>query len=138
MNERLSSHKGLHVAVGMDTGMALVTRLGKRGDREIICLGPEVTTAERLQLRSSGEQIRISKEVYESLKEGTLKDQFSKAGDAYLAEGVTFPRLDALEEEKAAKENNLSASLVAGGIRVGESRDFPVPRSVNSKPWLSR
>jgi class 3 adenylate cyclase len=138
LNERLSSYKGLHVAVGVDTGAALVTRLGKKGERETVCLGPEVTNAERLQLRSSGEQIRISKKVYESLKEETLKDQFSKSGDAYLAEGVTFPRLDALEEEKAAKENRLSASLVPGGIWVREGRDVPVPRSVNSKPWLSR
>ena len=61
LNAHLDDRKDIHVAVGLDVGTVLVTRLGKKGERDVVCLGPQVTSAEGLQLHSSGQEIRLSK-----------------------------------------------------------------------------
>ena len=69
LNEHLQDKKDIHVAVGVDVGKTLVTRLGKKGKRVVICLGPEVTSAEQLQLQSGAQHTRISEAVYDELEE---------------------------------------------------------------------
>ncbi|MEK7233607.1 MAG: hypothetical protein AAB268_07315, partial [Elusimicrobiota bacterium] len=91
----------------LDIGKVFVSRLGKKGSRVVICLGPKVTSAENLQLASSGQEIRISQTIYDALDEGILKEQFHKDTDAYVANCLTFPRLDELEEEEAARKGKL-------------------------------
>ena len=53
LNAHLNDRKEIHVAVGLDVGKAFVTRLGKKGRRVTICFGPEVSTAERLQMQTA-------------------------------------------------------------------------------------
>src|SRR5262249_19683424 len=67
LNAYLQDRKDIHLAVGVDVGTVLVARLGKKGVREVVCLGPQVTSAEGLQLRSAGREIRISKAIYETI-----------------------------------------------------------------------
>lgn len=139
LNERLGDRKDIHVAIGVDIGQALVTRLGKKGRREVICLGPEVSSAENLQLNSSGRQIRISEEIYNVIKNETKKGEFKEDDDGtYVAKGLTFPRLDELEEEKAAKEGTLGAAIVNNRVRVSVTEDRQQPAWGNSRPWLSK
>ena len=59
LNERLS-RKEIHVAVGLEWGRRWSVASARRDSREVICLGREVTSAERLQLCSKGDEIRIS------------------------------------------------------------------------------
>jgi class 3 adenylate cyclase len=138
LNERLGDRKDIHVAVGLDVGTTLVTRLGKKGRRVVMCLGPSVTSAERLQLRSAGRQIRISKAVYDTIGSELLREQFSDdENGAYVAEGLTFPRLDEMEEEQAARTGSLGAAVEAGRIAIKVSAgDQPRPWG-NAKPWSS-
>ena len=67
LNEHLSERPDLRVAVGLDVGDVLVTRVGKKGKRTVICLGPKVSNAEFLQANSEGGQTRVSKEIYMEL-----------------------------------------------------------------------
>lgn len=121
LREHLGNRKNLHVAVGLDLGTALVTRLGKQGKREAICLGPEVTSAERLQLRSGAKQIRISEQIYEAIDDEKIKEEFRKEGRSYVATGLTFSCLDEKEEEEeeeAVRRGTLGAASTGSCINV--------------------
>lgn len=138
LSEHLGKRKKIHLGVGVAIGQVLISRLGTRGLREIVCLGPVVTAAGRLQARSLAKEIRLSEAVYKAAKDGTLKDEFTKGGsDEYVAEGVTFPRLDAADTEKAARENKLAATIVEGGIRVQPAVSAPRHTTANPHSWSS-
>lgn len=134
LNARLS-RKEIHVAVGLDAGKALVTRLGKKGHREIICLGREVTSAERLQLCSKGHHIRISETVYDALEDEILKEQFACDGEDHVAKRLTFPRLDEIREEKAAREGTLGAAVVGNRLEATTEARRGVQAWGSTKPW---
>lgn len=139
LNEHLGDRKDIHVAVGVDIGQALVTRLGKRGRREMICLGEEVSSAEALQLKSSGRQIRISEEIYNAIKNETKKGEFKKDDDGdYVAKNLTFPRLDELEAAAAAKSNAVGAGVIGNRIAVIVDREQQRPPQANTKPWSTK
>lgn len=137
LNEHLTDRKDIHVAIGMDVGKTIVTRLGKKGERITICFGPEVTEAERLQYISSAKQIRIAAEVYDQLEDEDVKDEFVKRGSAYVATGLTFPKLDEKKEEKAAEAGSLGTSVNEGQVRVTTAATVAAKPWHNSKPWMS-
>jgi class 3 adenylate cyclase len=138
LNEHLTDREGIHVAMGMDVGKVMVSRLGKQGERINICFGPEVTEAERLQVISSEKQIRISHEVYEELDDEDITEEFTKRGAAYVATGLTFPRLDEKKEEKAAEQGSLGARVSEGRIKVTATATASAARPWHdSKPWRS-
>jgi class 3 adenylate cyclase len=137
LNQRLGDgQKNLRVAIGLDVGKALVTRLGKQGEKTVVLLGPEVESAEDLQLRSEGQEIRVGEAVYDALPEGMIKASFGKDGrGAYLASKLTFPELDRLEEEEDARDNRI-------GVKVSDGQFIVVGSSESrllglSKPWSS-
>ena len=139
LKDRLGDRKEIHVAVGMDVGSALVTRLGKKGEREVICLGSKVTSAEHLQLQSQGQDIRISKTIYETITSGPLKKQFFEDDQgAYVAKGLTFPKLDEIEATEAAKAGLLGTAATDGGVRI-EIIDRQRRESVSTqRAWYSK
>lgn len=135
LNERLDG-KDIHVAIGLDVGKTLITRLGKKGEREVICLGRKVCSAEELQLASSGKQIRISKAIYDVIKNETKKGEFKKVNDnEYVSTDLTFPRLDEMEEENAAKKGTVGATVSGGRIEIITSGNQQRPG--NTRPWSS-
>lgn len=135
LNERLDG-KDIHVAIGLDVGKTLITRLGKKGEREVICLGRKVCSAEEFQLASSGKQIRISKAIYDVIKNETKKGEFRKVTDnEYVATNLTFPRLDEMEEENAAKKGTVGA--VVSGARIEIITSGNQQRPGNTRPWSS-
>lgn len=94
LNTYLLDREDIHLAVGIDVGTVLVTRLGKKSARAGVCLGPQVTSAEGFQLRSAGREIRISKAPPESIDDETLKRQFVEDHQgSYVANGLIFPAL---------------------------------------------
>jgi class 3 adenylate cyclase len=137
LNEQLGERKNIHVAVGLDVGTVVVSRLGKKGEREAVCFGPSVTSAEALQLRSAGREIRLSQKVYDTITNEIVKKQFARDEQgAYITKGLTFPKLDELEEDAAAREGRLSAPTTAQDGRMeilsGSSRSVP-----QHQPWCS-
>jgi class 3 adenylate cyclase len=65
----LPEAKPLHLAIGVDIGETLVSRLGVRRHRDAICLGQAVERAAELEEACSAGQIGISRRVYEALPE---------------------------------------------------------------------
>lgn len=135
LNEHLGDRKDIHVAVGVDVGKVIVTRLGAQGQRITMCFGRESTEAERLQRISAAKQIRISADIYDELDDDDLRDEFTKSGKAYVATGLTFGKLDVKQEESAAKANQLRAEARNGRIRVTTKASDATERSVATKPW---
>lgn len=135
LNERLTDRKDIHVAVGLDVGKAFVTRLGKKGRRVGICFGPSVSSAEQRQLRSTAKQIRVSEEIYHQLDDDDLRDQFTLDDDDYVAKRLTFPKLDEIKEEDAARAGSLAAVVHAGRVSVTTNASAAPGTWYNSKPW---
>jgi class 3 adenylate cyclase len=111
----------IHLAVGVAAGNVLLTRLGKKGERELVALSPPVDDAQRLQKKSGAKQTRISQSVYDAINDDVIRDQFSKSGDSYIATDLTFPNLEKLneeEEEKAADHGSLGVIASGAGLNI--------------------
>jgi class 3 adenylate cyclase len=137
LNEHMKDRKDIHVAVGLDVGKAFVTRLGKKGRRITICFGPEVSSAERLQLDTGARQIRISEEIYEQLDDEAVENEFTEDGGSYVATGLTFPRIDRIKEEKAVRAGSLGAAVSEGRVVVTTAATTHTGLWHNSRPWRS-
>jgi class 3 adenylate cyclase len=137
LNQHLKDRKEIHVAVGLDVGKAFVTRLGKKGRRVTICFGPEVSTAERLQMQAGAQKIRISEAIYEELDDEDVENEFSEDGGSYVATGLTFPKLDRIKEEKAARAGTLGAAVKEGIVVVTTAATPKSGAWHNSRPWRS-
>lgn len=138
LNEHLTDREDIHVAIGMDVGKVIVSRLGKQGSRITINFGPEVTEAERLQVLSEAKQTRISSEIYNQLDDEDVIEEFTKRGNAYVATNLTFPKLDEKKEEKAAEAGTLSSKVQNGHIKVKiDSKTADNSSWHSSKPWSS-
>lgn len=138
LNKELDDREDIHLAVGLDVGKVIITRLGKKGERITICFGPEVTEAERLQTISAAQQIRISAALYEQLDDKDVTEEFTRRGNAHVATGLTFPKLDEKKEEKAAEAGSLATRVTDSGVHVTtKSREAPGVPWQDSRPWLS-
>ena len=138
LNAYLQDRKNIHLAVGVDVGTVLVTRLGKKDAREVVCLGPQVTSAEGLQLRSAGREIRIPKALYETIGGETLKQEFVKDDQgAFVAKGLTFPKLDELEEAEAARTGRLAAEASNQRLKIEVPGTHRPTFRGTPKPWWS-
>jgi class 3 adenylate cyclase len=137
LNEHLKDRKEIHVAVGLDVGKAFITRLGKKGRRLTICFGPEVSTAEALQMRAGAKQIRVSAAIYEQLDDDDAKKQFAASGGGYVATALTFPKLDRIKEEEAARSGTLGAAVHQGRVAITTAASPPTGTWHNSRPWRS-
>jgi len=137
LNKQLEDRKDIHLAVGLAVGRAFITRLGKQGRRVSICFGPEVSSAERLQLRTGAKQIRIAEAIYSELEDEDLRSSFTKNSDAYLATGLTFPKMDRVSEEKAARAGSLGATVKEGKVVVTTAATPETGTWYNSRPWRS-
>lgn len=132
LRKKLPNRKDLYVAIGVDVGIALVTRLGKQGKREVVCLGPEVEVAQDLQMKSKAKQIRISPAIYDAIEREAIKDEFTKDGDSYVATELTWPRIEETEATEAAKRGSY------GGIVVGNRVEAKTNAATQSRPWSAK
>src|SRR5207248_11707839 len=90
----------LRLAIGVDLGTTLVSKLGARGQRDRICLGEAVECAAQLEERSEGGQIAVSSQVHGLLPE-YLCDRFPYSAEV---QGYVATDLTAAQGERAAKE----------------------------------
>lgn len=136
LKDHLGEAKELKVAVGLEIGPGVVTRLGKQGEREPVCLGKKVSAAEELQLSADGREIRISKTIYDEIADDNISEEFEAQDDgSYSATWLTFPRLGEKADEKAARANSLSSSGSGPLIKVTrDERQHPVPNA-NRRPY---
>jgi class 3 adenylate cyclase len=117
LKEQLPEAEELHLAVGVDIGTTLVSKLGTRAHRDRICLGSAVENAARYEEKCSGGQIGVSKRVYEALPD-RLKKHFSYDSGAgcYVAENLTADKVE--RAMKASAPAGAPAFITSGGSGV--------------------
>ncbi len=140
LNEYHADLGRLHIAIGAAFGKTVAVRSGVRGDLDAGCLGKEVGRAERLQLRSSGGQIKISKGLYEALDDEVIRQEFvtDDGGNTYVAKGLTWTKIADLRkkrnyESKASVGFDTRSSGIVFGIDAGRSPDV-IPLK-QTRPW---
>jgi class 3 adenylate cyclase len=90
VKEALSTIGNLHLAVGVDLGVVIASRLGPRGHRDRIVIGPSVLEAAGNEERTSDRQIGIASDVYEALEENRREHfQWDQSARCYVATGIT-------------------------------------------------
>jgi class 3 adenylate cyclase len=101
------------LAIGLAAGTALVSKLGERGNRDVVSLGSATVEAARIQVGLDGEEIGLDAELYGRLPDW-LQQAFAwrKSPGAYVAAGLT---LDELERLEAAESPGRAKTLLAAG-----------------------
>lgn len=141
LQKYLGDKSDIHIAIGLDGGSCIVTRLGKKGDRQVVCLGGAVSKAELLQRETSGEDICVSAGLFNDLPKGDLKDAFEEKKDGTrLLSKMTFPRLKESVAKNAITSGAVKIKSVLGGMVVGK---VPQGEEVanhlkNTNPWHSQ
>ena len=128
LNEHFSNYSDLKVAVGVEIGKVLATRLGKYPEKVLIGL-PAYESESIQQHFCAGNETAITKSVYDKLKDDTLKKHFKKCDNGhYSAKGLTFDKLDE-DLKKSSKKENRTAALGAGTASVGIGTSSNPPQS---------
>jgi class 3 adenylate cyclase len=89
----------LTVAIGIDSDLTVVSRLGTRGARDPICLGAAVQKAARIEEAVDGREVGVSSTVYSQLPEH-YQELFTwrLAAQAYVASALTADKLERAED----------------------------------------
>lgn len=135
VKELLPEAADLRLAVGVDLGTTLVTKLGTRSHRDRICLGSAVEGAAANEERCLGGWTGISKVVRDGLEE-SLRDQFAYDASArcYVADGLTVTKADRLRRARAYAEGGLYTGRAAGLTIL--TREAPGARPIQpAKPY---
>jgi class 3 adenylate cyclase len=121
LKEHLPEASDLHLAVGLDVGTTLFSKLGSRGARDRICLGEAVENAARMMAVLAEKEVGVSEQVYQAMPQEYAqifeKDQDK---DCYVASSVGVDRLDRLDDMKKYDNGaTVSVSRGAEAIVVG-------------------
>lgn len=138
LKEHLPEAGELTVAIGLDKGLTLVSRLGTRGARDPICLGAAVQNAARIEEAVGGKEIGISTAVRDALPE-TQQDLFKwrLAAQAYVASSLTAEKLERAKNAAKMFASNGSAFIktTAGVTTFSSDGGVGVRAVAASKPY---
>ncbi len=131
LRDALGDLDDIHYAIGVEIGTTLVTKLGAYGDRDRICLGTSVESAQHLEdMVAKGNEIALSTTVHSLLPEDVRK-LFTARNGAYVAQDL---KLGKLEKALKATESYASVNIISGA--TGSSIAASATGSVTStKPW---
>lgn len=94
IRELLPEAAGLSMAVGVDHGTTLVTKLGTRGQRDRICMGETVDRAAECEETAAGGEIAVTSAVYDALPEAVAGlFAWNESKDMYIGTGVSADRM---------------------------------------------
>ncbi len=107
----------IHLAIGVDAGLTIVSKLGQHGNRDMICLGRAVRLAAKIQGRLDGDEVGISNAVYKLLPK-RVADLFpwDTSKKCYLAKRLRYNDVILAEEAERLDE---------GGGSNGSSLSIP-------------
>lgn len=143
IQELLPEAAGLSMAVGVDHGTGLVTKLGTRGQRDRICMGESVDGAAECEEAAAGGEIAVTTVVYDALPAAVAAlFSWDEGRDMYVGSGVTADRLararraaslndgsgQAPRYVKATTLGTVVATTASAGAReVGNDRPHAAP-----------
>jgi class 3 adenylate cyclase len=134
----LPEGSALRLAIGIDLGSTLVSKLGARGQRDRICLGETVENAAQLEERSEGGQIAMSSQVHDLLPD-YLCDRFIYNAKV---QGFVATDLTAEQVERAAKAAEVYGTgtpvfvrTSAAGVTVSSQESAHARTVVPARPY---
>jgi class 3 adenylate cyclase len=138
LKENLPAAKDLQVAIGIDVGLTLVSRLGTRGARDPICLGGAVQNAARIEEAVDRQDTGVSSAVHSHLPE-THQDLFGwrAKAQAYVASVLTVDKLERATDASAmfAPTGSVYVKTTAGVTTVSSEVTRSARAVAASKPY---
>ena len=139
LKEALAAAKPLRLAIGVDIGMTLASKLGAHGQRDRICIGDPVDGGAAIQQACDGDEVGISSATYNAIRKSWQK-LFDYNADRrfYVAKGLRAEKLDLADLAEAfdAKSVHIgkavAAAVVAPAAFAGSARVMP------SRSWSGR
>jgi class 3 adenylate cyclase len=133
LKEALPGAEDLHLAVGIDYGLTLASKLGSRGHRDRICLGAGVEDAAEHEENCNGQEVGIGTAVFKALTDD-LQGLFSwnEAAACYIAQNLDLAKVERVQRARAmneAKRAPLFVSTSAAGTTI-HPREVPGARPV--------
>jgi class 3 adenylate cyclase len=128
----------LRLAIGVDLGTTLISKLGARGQRDRICLGEAVENAAQLEERSAGGQIAGSSQVHSLLPEYLCERfSYSTTVQGYVATDLTAEQVE--RAAKAAEVYGVGAPVFvrtsAAGVMVSSQESAHARTIVPARPY---
>jgi hypothetical protein len=128
----------LRLAIGVDVGTTLVSKLGARGQRDRICLGEAVEDAAKYEERCAGGQIGVSKCIHAVLPD-SLRDHFSfnSSAQCYVATSLTVDKVERATKGVQRYQGGGPVYIQTGaaGVRIS-SQELPNARqTIPSRPY---
>ncbi|MDQ3739677.1 MAG: hypothetical protein M3389_01920 [Actinomycetota bacterium] len=120
----IGSEDDIHLAIGVDAGATVLSKLGERGNRDMICLGRAVRLAAKIQSRLDGDEIGISGGVHKLLPDRVAKlFEWDAAKNCHIAKGLRYNDVllaeEAEELDKASGSNGDKPRIPASGAAAG-------------------
>jgi class 3 adenylate cyclase len=117
-----------HLAIGLDVGATAVSRLGERGNRDMICLGKPVRRAAKIEGKLDGNEIGLSDALLKLLPDrvGELFD-WDAGKNCHVAKGLTYNDVvDAVEADRL--DNSAAVARTRVPALAGADAYTPRPR----------
>lgn len=121
LKEALPEASPLHLAIGIDRGATLASKLGTRGHRDRICLGHYVEEAAEHEERCNAGETGIGETIHKHLPK-EVQDVFAWSDDArcYVANGLTVQKLARLHRAAAyERAETVTVTSSVAGTTIG-------------------
>jgi class 3 adenylate cyclase len=131
----------LRLAIGIDLGTTLVSKLGARGQRDCICLGEAVENAAQLEERSEGGQVGLSSNVFHQLPD-YLQHCFTYSAkvQGYMATCFTAEQVE--RSERAVRIYGAGAPVFvragAAGVTVSSQESTDARKIIPARPYADQ
>lgn len=128
--EVMGSDDDLHLAVSIDSGPTAVSKLGERGNRDVICLGTPVRRAAKIEAKLDGDEVGITQTIRDLLPARVAAlFTWDKPKNCFLAKGLRYNdvilagQAQALDDAAATSARKITIPAVGGGLL-----EIPTPR----------
>lgn len=124
----LGALEGVHLAVGLDVGPTVVSKLGEHGNRDMICLGKPVRRAAKIEAKLDGDEVGISDALKKLLPLRVAElFKWDTNKNCHVARGLRYN--DVINAEQAEKLDKGDPNGSNGGrVTRGVREHAPRPR----------
>lgn len=139
LKEVLPAAKSLKLAIGVDVGATLASKLGAHGQRDRICIGDPVDGGAKIQQACDGDEVGISSVTYHAIRKAWQRlFDFDAERRFYVAKGLRAEKLDFADLAEAFDSKSVhvgkaaAAAVVAPVAFIGSTQVEP------SRSWSDR
>jgi len=139
LKEALPAAKPLKLAVGVDIGTTLASKLGAHGQRDRICIGDPVDSGAAIQQACDGDEVGVSSAVYKAIRKGWQK-LFDYDADRrfYVAKSLRAESLDLADLAEAFDAKSVHIGKAAAAATVASTAFLGSTSVTPARSWSDR